>query len=226
MDANLNNEIQDAGAVLVAAKKYQAELATVGSTETETQRLEDLVASLTAKDVAYESAVSAGGKMTAEQNSLMEEGVEIIGKLKAVVKIAFYRDDAMYRTFHVGTRTPGKVARMLAELAYLKEQVTANAAALAARGFGESDLTALTTCYENIQAKDAGQENNKKVRSGLRIERDALLKEMQEAKRLIRGSAKVVFRNNPTILNEFKSIIRRASAKKSAETGSEGTPSA
>jgi len=225
MDVNLNNEIQDAGVVLVVAKKYQSELTAVGSTEAETRQLEDLVASLTAKDVAHETAVSTVGQLTKAQNDLFERGDEVIGKLKSVVKVAYYRDKVMHKTFHIGIKPQSTVAGMLAELAYLKDLVTANAATLAARGFGETDIAEITACYDGLQAKDAEQENVKKVRNGLRIERDALLKEMLDAKRKIRGSAAICFRNNPTILNEFKSIIRKSTTKKSTgDTESETAP--
>jgi hypothetical protein len=214
MAATLNVEIQDVGVLLVPIKKYQEQLATVGWTEADTQQLETMVATLSQKDVAHAESVHHVHQLTDEQNVLVDRSWNIIGKIRAAAKLRFFRDAVTKKEFHIGAKIWKNVSSTLAELAYVKGLVTNYAAQLAERGIGESDITELNACYDELQANDAEQENAKRVQVALGNERDSLLAAMKDEKRKARLSASICFRNNPTILNEFKSIIRRTSSKK------------
>ena len=216
MAGSLNVEIQDAGVLLTASKKYQAELTGVGSPESETEHLQTVIEALTLKDVEHESAVNHVRQLTGEQNTLIARSWNIIGKIKAAVKVHFFRDKLTQKEFHIGAKVVQNVASTLAELASMIGLTTTYAVQLLSRGIGEADKTELNACYAGLQAKDSEQENAKRVKVALRNERDALLADLKDSKIKIRGSAAICFRGNKDVLYEFKSIIRRSSSRKSS----------
>jgi|GEM_PF-704483 len=218
MASSLSYELQDGGVLLVVANKYQAELIVVGSTEADTRHLETVIASLTQKDIGHEQAQNQVAQLTREQNVLIKRSWNEIGKIRAAAKVEFYGDKTTQKEFHVGVKTHENVAETLTELAYVKSLTTTYATRLATRGIGETDATEITTCYSELQAKDAGQENAKRTQVALRNERDVLLKDLLDSKRKIRGSAAICFRGNPDILNEFKPLSRKSTTRKSDTT--------
>ncbi|MFA4839422.1 MAG: hypothetical protein WC703_08105 [Candidatus Neomarinimicrobiota bacterium] len=204
----------------------QPELTGVGSTEAETRQLSAAKASLNEKELAHEAMVNHVHLLTNDQNVLIAQSWNVIGKIRSAAKVQFFRDKLMQKEFHVGGKTQQKVAGTTAELSYMKGLTTTYATQLATRGIGAADITGLNACYDGLQAKDAEQENAKKLQTTLRNERDTLLKDLRDMKSKIRGSAAICFRGNPDILNEFKTIIRKKSAKKSDTDTSTETPTA
>jgi hypothetical protein len=222
--ASLSSEIQDAGIVLLAAKKYQPDLTGVGSTEVETNQLETLIASVTQKDIEHEQAQSHVGKLSVEQNVFIERAWNIIGKIRQAAKMEFFGDKVTKKEFHIGVSIQKTSAETLTELAYVKGLMTIYGTRLQARGIGTADLTELNACFDGLQAKDSEQENAKRVQVALGKDRDALLKDLKNSKAKIRGSAAICFRGNTNILNEFKPI-RRQSTKKTTDESSGETSS-
>lgn len=221
MASSLSNEIQDAGVVLLAAKKYQPELTGVGSTETETRQLETLIASVTQKDIEHEQAQNHVGKLSAEQNIFIERSWNMIGKIRQAAKMEFFGDKITKKAFHIGAKIQKTSAETVTEVAYVKGLMTTYGTRLQTRGIGAADLAELNACYDGLQAKDAEQENAKRVQVALGKDRNVLMTDLKNSKAKIRGSAAICFRGNENILNEFKPIRRQSTKKTTDESSGE-----
>lgn len=85
---------------------------------------------------------------------------------------------------------------------------------LAKNGFTADDIASFDTLSQNLNTADMEQENAKKAQASATDVRDKAADALQKLIRKVRNVAKVKFRKDEDILNEFSSIIVHRSAAK------------
>ena len=99
-------------------------------------------------------------------------------------------------------------------LKYIKTAAE-NYTSLAKRGIKDADTANFQKCLDDLSAADTMQENKKKQGKAATSARNATLKQLDDAMYQMRAAAAIEFENEPDILDEFKSIIKKSVKKKS-----------
>jgi len=219
MADNINQIVQDCNVLLLAAKTHQPELAEYGVTTEEVQTFGTAIQTLETKDMAHKEAMNAYHNKTTLQKAKIAEAAKEIWKVREIAKGVFKPDKAKMKEFNIGSALPVAVAEILNELLYIKEVATRYKTELSARGLKDEDLTALQTIHDELAAADSDQENSLSLQTAAGVEKKTVLKETKLMAYRIRQSAAVCFADNPEVLKEFKSIIKRKKSASSTDTG-------
>jgi hypothetical protein len=130
------------------------------------------------------------------------------------------------KEFHIGKEKINTVKVMTTELAYMKGVAIKHQSDLAKNGFSADDIATFDTFSLNLATADTEQENAKKAQASATAVRDKSWDSLQKLVKKVRNIAKVKFRKDDDILNEFSSItVRRTTIKRrnTCNTANNGT---
>jgi hypothetical protein len=218
MPTYVDETIQEANSLSGVMDKYAAPLDDAGFGEPEQNSFKLAIADLLAKDTAQKNSIELVRQKTVSQNDAMSEALELFRTVQIAARAAFGEDDkTMLKEFHVGKEKINTVKVMTTELAYLKGVAIKHQTDLAKNGFSADDIASFDTLSLNLATADTEQENAKKAQASATAIRDKSWDVLQKLVKKVRNIAKVKFRKDEDILNEFSSItVRRSGAK--AET--------
>jgi|GEM_PF-2844469 len=207
--------IQEANSLSGILDKYSTELDEAGFGEADRNAFKLAIADLLAKDTSQKNAMELVRQKTAVQNDAMDAALELIRTSQNAARVAYGEDDkAMMREFHVGKEKMNTVKTMMTELAYMKCVAVKHQSDLAKNGFTADDIASFDTLSQNLNTSDMEQENAKKAQATATDVRDTSADMLQKSIKKIRNVAKVKFRKDDDILNEFSSVIIHRSATK------------
>lgn len=198
--------VQETNVLHAKALKYQTELAAYGVTADELASLVSTKNDLVVKDTLQKEAINTKKAKTRVQNEILDRALIALKKVKAIAKIAYQDDRAVWPEFHIGGKRIYSVKNMLTELAYIKEVGTRRLADLSTRGLAEADLTALSDIAAELGAADEEQEISKRDQMTATTKRAALITQLRKLNSRIRQSAEVCFAGNEISLNEFRTL--------------------
>ncbi|MBW7888191.1 MAG: hypothetical protein H3C35_07510 [Bacteroidetes bacterium] len=215
MPTYVDELIQEANALSGVMDKYSTQLADAGFGEPERNEYKLAVADLLAKDSAQKNSIEIVRQKTTVQNDAMTEALELFRTVQIAARAAYGENDkTMLKEFHVGKEKINTVKVMTTELAYMKGVAIKHQSDLAKNGFSANDITSFDTLSQNLVIADTEQENAKKAQASATAVRDKSWDNLQKLVKKVRNIAKVKFRKDEDILNEFSSItVKRNSAK-------------
>jgi len=220
MSASTNALVQDARALLVSTRKYQTQLAEGGINEMEITEIETAIAALETQDNAYENSKNARHTKTAAQNEQMANARVLVKKFRTAAKVLFMDDEPKMKEFHVGQAMPRTVREMVNELFYLNETAGRYSETLLTRGIKTADMQALTTCHTQLAQIDGEQEAARLAQLTTRDSMNVAVDDLKMKLFRIRKTAEIVFINDKSILQEFRTTIPHSkSATKTEATG-------
>lgn len=215
MPTYVDELIQEANALSGVMDKYSTQLADAGFGETERNEFKLAVADLLAKDTAQKNSIEIVRQKTTVQNDAMSEALELFRTVQIAARAAYGENDkTMLKEFHVGKEKINTVKVMTTELAYMKGVAIKHQSDLAKNGFSANDIASFDSLSQNLITADTEQENAKKAQASATAVRDKSWDNLQKLVKKVRNIAKVKFRKDDDILNEFSSItVKRTTAK-------------
>jgi len=215
----IDEVIQEANSLVGVMEKYSSQLDEAGFDETERNGFKLAIADVLAKDSAQKNALEIVRQKTAAQNDQMNEGLGLIRASQTAARAAFGQNNTtILKEFHVGKDKLNTVKTITTELAYLKGVAIKHQTELAKNGFSADDITSFDTLSQSITSADTEQENAKKAQGSATALRDKSADALDKLIKKVRNIAKVKFRKEPEILNEFSSITRKSSSAKAEPT--------
>jgi hypothetical protein len=215
MPTYVDEVVQEANSLSGIMDKYSTPLDEAGFGEAEQNAFKLAIADVLAKDTAQKNAMELVRQKTAAQNGAMDAALELIRTSQNAGRAAYGEDDkTVLKEFHVGKEKINTVKVMMTELAYMKGVAIKHQTDLAKNGFTADDIASFDTLSQTLNTADMEQENAKKAQAGATDVRDKAADALQKLIRKVRNVAKVKFRKDEVILNEFSSIIVHHSAAK------------
>jgi len=218
MSGMINALVQDGRALLVSARKYQSQLTEGGVTEAEITEVENAVTALETQDNAYENSKNARHAKTAAQNEQMETARLLVKKIRTAGKVLFMKDEPKLKELHIGQSIPRSVNEMVSELFYLKDIAGKYSETLLTRGIKRADMEALTDCHTQLAQIDGEQEAARLAQLTARDSVNAAIDDLIVKFFRIRKTAEIVFIDNKSILQEFRSTILHTKSATKTET--------
>ncbi len=167
--------------------------------------------------VRKESVKSA----TRTEEQLRAELFDALTEIRDEVKLAHTEDQAIGRSFGVGTKlkqgsTPDLLAAAGAVIVAYDDAALRRAASEA--GVTPARIKALASLRDALAGADTVQNTRLSARKGTRIDKEKLLRELKNGTAHIRKVAKLVFRKQPEIVAQFATTITRRTPKKRKPT--------
>jgi hypothetical protein len=223
MPIEIDEAIEDARSVLLAGKKYAAELNENGTSADDIAALESQIAIVLGQTVGQKKAKTHAMGATKEQNDAVARSKRWIKRVKLMAVSVFRKDKQMLSVFHTDQPVPKTVKSLAVELTYIKDTAAANKETLAKKGFKDADIEKCTVLETELSGKDVEQEN--KIRTGTVAtkQRNAAVAALNTMVDDIRISAELAFAEDESKLNEFKTLYPHRAAKKAAADVKKGT---
>ena len=195
-----------ANALLVVVQKYIASDGKRGISSADSDKLKAGIDDLTQKNSDQAKAITDEEKQTELVNQTVARGHDAVMKVRDAALGKYGRNDKnRNREFHVG-KDVRTAKEMLSELAYMKGTATDNLNDLAERGLVQADIDVFDTVTQDLKTNSGTQKNLQTVKGNLTKARGASAKNLESIMFSIQKSAKVIFRDQPDVLAEFKSI--------------------
>ena len=223
MPIQIDEAIEDARSVLLAGKKYAAELSENGTTAEDFAALESQIAIVLGQTVGQKKAKTDAKGATQEQNDAVARSRRWIKRVKLMAVSAFRNNKQMLSVFHTDQVIPKTVKSLAVELTYIKDTAVANKVKLAKKGFKDTDIESCGVLENELSGKDVTQENLKRTGAIATKQRDAAVNAMNTMVDDIRISAKLAFAEDESKLNEFKTLYPHRAAKKPASNVNAGS---
>jgi len=214
MATTIDTVLEDARVLNGVARKHSGKLVDVGVTEDELTGLETLINEAGEKDTEQKQAQNDVRAKTQGQNDAMARSSACIRKVQTAAKAVFLKDKGTLKEFHVGGKPPATVKAMSTELAYMKEIAGKYKSQLATRGIKDADITSFDTCASDLTTANVEQENARRLQVAATSARDKAIENLKDAMYRLRKSAEIQFVDDESVLNEFKTIVVRRSARK------------
>jgi hypothetical protein len=215
MPTYVDDAIQEANSLSGILDKYSTQLDEAGFGEVDRNAFKLAIADLLAKDTAQKNAMELVRQKTVAQNDAMDAALELIRTVQNAGRAAYGEDDkTILKEFHVGKEKINTVKVMMTELAYMKCVAVKHQTDLAKNGFTADDIASFDTLSQNLNTADMEQENAKKAQATATDVRDTSADMLQKLIKKVRNVAKVKFRKDDDILNEFSSVIVHRGAAK------------
>jgi hypothetical protein len=225
MSIQIDEAIEDARSVLLAGKKYAAELNENGASAEDLAALESQIAIVLGQTVGQKKAKTDARGATNEQNNAVARSRRWIKRVKLMAVSAFRKDKQMLSVFHTDQPIPKTVKSLAVELRYIKDTAVANKEKLAKKGLKDADIEKCTDLEAELSGNDVEQENKKRTGTVATKQRNAAVEAMNTMVDDIRISAKLAFAEDDSKLNEFKTLYpHRASKKAADETKTDSAP--
>jgi hypothetical protein len=210
----LEATVQDARALLKAAKKYEARPDCDGIDCELAALLSGAIERAVASETAQQNAIRDVSRYTDAQNKAMEKAKVLIGKARNAARGRYTtKNEQMMREFHVGAKPTKTVKGMLIEIDYMKTTAEKWVGELTKHGFKAGDLAALGQTGVDLGQIDASQEMAKKTQVNSTESRNNAVKSLLEAIQQVRDTAKSVYAGKKDVLREFSTIKRAKSSK-------------
>ena len=215
MPTYVDDVIQESNSLSGIMDKYSAPLVEAGFLEADQNAFKLAIADVLAKDTAQKNAMELVRQKTVAQNDTMDNALELIRTSQNAGRAAYGEDDkTVLKEFHVGKEKINTVKVMMTELAYMKGVAIKHQTDLAKNGFTADDIASFDTLSQSLATADMEQENAKKAQATATDVRDKAADALQKSIRKIRNVAKVKFRKDDDVLNEFSSVVVHRSAVK------------
>jgi hypothetical protein len=222
MPTYVDETIQEANSLSGVMDKYASPLDDAGFGEPERNGFKLAIADLLAKDTAQKNSIEIVRQKTEAQNKAMTDALELIRTTQNAARAAYGETDkTVMKEFHVGKERINSVKVMTTELSYMKGVAINNQTDLAKNGFSADDIASFDTMATNLATADMEQENAKKAQASFTSSRDKAWDVLDKLIKKVRNIAKVKFRKDEDILNEFTSITVKRGGKGG---GGEETP--
>ena len=222
MPTYVDETIQEANSLSGVMDKYASPLDDAGFGEPERNGFKLAIADLLAKDTAQKNSIEIVRQKTEAQNKAMTDALELIRTTQNAARAAYGETDkTVMKEFHVGKERINSVKVMTTELSYMKGVAINNQTDLAKNGFSADDIASFDTLATNLATADMEQENAKKGQASFTSSRDKAWDVLDKLIKKVRNIAKVKFRKDADILNEFSSVIVKRGGRGG---GSDETP--
>jgi len=170
------------------------------------QNFDDMIKAVVSKSSTQNAAHKTLLQNTAAQNKAIQDGIDMIAKIRNAARSAFGKDKTKLKEFKIGDRESKNVSRVSQSLDYLAGACTKNHDDLIENGLTEDDFAAISTVYANLVTADTVQEHSKKLRNVATETRDDAVTALQEEAFKIRSFAKSAFAKDKAMLEQFKPI--------------------
>ena len=222
MPTYVDETIQEANSLSGVMDKYASPLDEAGFGEPERNGFKLAIADLLAKDTAQKNSIEIVRQKTEAQNKAMSDALELIRTTQNAARAAYGESDkTVMKEFHVGKEKMNTLKVMTTELSYMKGVAINNQTDLAKNGFSADDIASFDTMATNLATADMEQENAKKAQASFTSSRDKACDVLDKLIKKVRNIAKVKFRKDADILNEFSSVIVKRGGRGG---GSDETP--
>lgn len=220
MPTYIDEVIQEANSLSGVMNTYSTPLNEAGYGEPERNGFKLAIADVLAKDTAQKNSMELVRQKTIVQNGAVNAALELIRASQNAARAAYGEDDkTMLKEFHVGKEKINSVKVMTTELAYMKGVAIKHQSDLAKNGFTADDIASFDTLALNLTTVDVEQENAKKAQVTATAVRDKTADALEKQIKRVRNIAKVKFKKDDGILNEFSSItVRRGGGGGKEET--------
>ncbi len=198
--------LMKANALLIVVQKFLAATGKKGISSADADKLTAGIADLTQKNTDQGKAVTAEEDQTTLVNQTVARGHNIIMKTRDAALGKYGKADKVRsKEFHVG-QDIRSAKQMFGELAYMKGAATSHKGDLAERGLTDDDIAEFDAVAQDLKTNSGAQKDAQTLQTNATEARDASVKNLQAIMFSIQKSAKVIFRDQPDVLAEFKSI--------------------
>lgn len=202
--------IQEGDYVLNAAEAHAADLAARLPADYVTQ-MRGKYTTLGGKVSGQKTAKSNVGDLTKEQNDALDVLRELMGGARESAKLAFPGQDVKLKNeFQIGNHTDQSLGGILQRANIIHDScaLTANAPALAAKGWIADDTTELADAIAALDTKDDTQETAKGTGTGATGDRNGVANDLYDGLLAIQNAANNKWKAskpaNATIRGEFR----------------------
>jgi len=210
MPTYVDETVQEANSLTGVMDKYAAPLNDAGFGEPERNGFKLAIADLLAKDTLQKNSVEFLRQKTEIQNSAVNDALGLFRATQTAAKAAYGENNqTMKKEFHIGKDKLNSVKVLTTELTYMKGVAIKHQSDLAKNGFSADDIASFDTLALKLTATDVEQENAKKAQASATAVRDKSWDVLDKLIKKVRNIAKVKFRKDEDILNEFTSITRK-----------------
>lgn len=141
----------------------------------------------------------------------MTAALELVRVSQTAARAAYGQNNStILKEFHVRKEKINTVRAMTTELAYMKGVAIKHQTNLAEDDFTADDIGSFDTLSQNLTIADTEQKNAKKAQATAMVARDKPADTLDKLIKKVRNIAKVKFRKEPDILNEFSLITRKS----------------